>query len=282
VATSTYLLETRRLTVGEFRCPAGDPAWEETNYIGDEPHVVFPLTPVVIDQVEKGRVLTTANHTVFYDAGQHYRRRSETEHGDRCFFVKLRPRTFARLARSVGPGVLDSSNRLREIHAPNDRAAFLARHLLVRRLRGGSISARAAEEAALVLVAATLRRSVDASSHNRTSTAHRELAEAAKSVLARTFTESLPLGRLACVLGTSPYHLARVFRAETGFSVHAYRQSLRLRTALERMPTYGEGLTMLALELGFSSHSHFSAAFRREFGVAPSAVRAADTRRVTR
>lgn len=43
--------------------------------------------------------------------------------------------------------------------------------------------------------------------------------------------------------------------------------------ALERMPTYGEGLTMLALELGFSSHSHFSAAFRREFGVAPSTPR---------
>ena len=30
---------------------------------------------------------------------------------------------------------------------------------------------------------------------------------------------------------------------------------------------------MLALELGFSSHSHFSAAFRREFGVVPSALR---------
>ena len=60
-------------------------------------------------------------------------------------------------------------------------------------------------------------------------------------MIARSFTESLPLGRLARRLQTSPYHLARVFRAETGFSVHAYRQSLRLRMALERMPTYGEG-----------------------------------------
>jgi AraC family transcriptional regulator len=275
MATSTYLLETRRLTVGEFRCPPGDPAWGETNYIGDEPHVVFPLTPVVIDQVEKGWVLTTANHTVFYDAGQHYRRRSETEHGDRCFFIKLRPWTFQRLALSVGPRVLDPSNRLRAIHGPNDRTTFLARHLLVRRLRAGSISARDAEDAALAMVAAALRRSGHAGStvRGRTRTAHRELAEAAKSVIARSFTESLPLGRLARTLQTSPYHLARVFRAETGFSVHAYRQSLRLRMALERMPTYGEGLTMLALELGFSSHSHFSAAFRREFGVAPSTLR---------
>jgi AraC family transcriptional regulator len=273
VATSTYLLETRRLTVGEFRCPPGDPAWAETNYIGDEPHVVFPLTPVVIDQVEKGRVLTTANHTIFYDAGQHYRRRSETEQGDQCFFIKLRPRTFARLARRAG--LLDPSDRLVEIHAPNDRAAFLARHLLVRRLRAGSLSTRAAEDAALTLVAATLHSAGNTRStgHDRTRTAHRELAEAAKSVIARSFTESLALGTLARRLGTSPYHLARVFRAETGFSVHAYRQSLRLRMALERLPSYGEGLTMLALELGFSSHSHFSATFRREFGVAPSALR---------
>lgn len=275
MATSTYLLETQRLTVGEFRCPPGDPAWAEMNYIGDEPHVVFPLTPVVIDQVEKGRVLTTANHTIFYDAGQQYRRRSETEQGDRCFFIKLRPRTFARLARRADPGILDPSNRLVEIHAPNDRAAFLARHVLVRRLRAGSISARAAEDAALTLVATTLRSAGTTRStvHDRTRTAHRELAEAAKSVIAQSVTESLALGTLARRLQTSPFHLARVFRAETGFSVHAYRQSLRLRMALERLPAYAEGLTMLALELGFSSHSHFSAAFRREFGVAPSALR---------
>ncbi|MFN2634452.1 MAG: helix-turn-helix domain-containing protein [Thermoanaerobaculia bacterium] len=30
----------------------------------------------------------------------------------------------------------------------------------------------------------------------------------------------------------------------------------------------------MALALGYSSHSHFSASFRREFGVTPSAARA--------
>jgi AraC-like DNA-binding protein len=81
------------------------------------------------------------------------------------------------------------------------------------------------------------------------------------------------LGRVAYVLRTSPFHLARVFRAETGFSVDAYQRSLRLRAALERLPTYADGLTTLALELGFSSHSHFTETFRREFGVSPSALR---------
>jgi AraC-like DNA-binding protein len=33
-------------------------------------------------------------------------------------------------------------------------------------------------------------------------------------------------------------------------------------------------LTELALDLGYSSHSHFTDAFRREFGVSPAAFRA--------
>ena len=72
---------------------------------------------------------------------------------------------------------------------------------------------------------------------------------------------------------TSAFHLARVFRSETGFSVHGFRQALRLRSALDRLSAHRDDLTALALELGFSSHSHFSERFRNEFGVPPSQVR---------
>jgi AraC-like DNA-binding protein len=78
---------------------------------------------------------------------------------------------------------------------------------------------------------------------------------------------------LACALHASPFHLARVFRAETGFSLEGYPRALRLKAALERLPESGDSLTALALELGFASHSHFTETFRREFGVAPSVVR---------
>ena len=68
-----------------------------------------------------------------------------------------------------------------------------------------------------------------------------------------------------------------MFRAETGFTLAGYRQALRLRAALERLPPTPGDLTTLALELGFSSHSHFTASFTREFGVPPSSIR--NTRR---
>jgi AraC-like DNA-binding protein len=43
--------------------------------------------------------------------------------------------------------------------------------------------------------------------------------------------------------------------------------------ALERLDAGERDLTRLALDLGYSSHSHFTDAFRRSFGVTPSTAR---------
>ena len=72
----------------------------------------------------------------------------------------------------------------------------------------------------------------------------------------------------------SPYYLSRVFRAEARVPLHSYLNRLRLRASLEfllRFPK--EALSEIALEHGFSSHSHFSAAFHTEFGIPPSALK---------
>jgi AraC-like DNA-binding protein len=71
----------------------------------------------------------------------------------------------------------------------------------------------------------------------------------------------------------SPFHLARIFQQQTGVPVHRYLTQLRLRASLERLADGEEDLTTIALELGFSSHSHFTDAFRREFGQPPSEIR---------
>ena len=81
------------------------------------------------------------------------------------------------------------------------------------------------------------------------------------------------LDDLARYAGSSPYRLCRIFRAHTGQSIRAYRSQLRLRAAFDRL-LQGADITDLALELGFSSHSHFTAAFRSRFGTSPSRLRA--------
>ncbi|MEZ4619900.1 MAG: helix-turn-helix domain-containing protein [Caldilineaceae bacterium] len=55
--------------------------------------------------------------------------------------------------------------------------------------------------------------------------------------------------------------------------MHQYTAQLRMRAALERITDPGTDLTAVALDLGYSSHSHFTSAFRRAFGILPSALR---------
>ncbi|HJQ39538.1 MAG TPA: helix-turn-helix transcriptional regulator, partial [Thermoanaerobaculia bacterium] len=79
---------------------------------------------------------------------------------------------------------------------------------------------------------------------------------------------------IAAECGVSPFHLARVFKAETGISVHQYLLRIRMEQALSRLRDGETQLSRLALDLGFSSHSHFSTSFRRHFGESPAGVRA--------
>ena len=54
---------------------------------------------------------------------------------------------------------------------------------------------------------------------------------------------------------------------------HADEERIRLRMALELLRSR-RGLTEIALDLGYTSHSHFTAAFRNYFGITPSRYRA--------
>lgn len=99
-----------------------------------------------------------------------------------------------------------------------------------------------------------------------------DVATAARELLARRATEPLTLEAIARAVGVSSFHLCRAFREVTGVTLHQYRDVLRLTQALEWIDA-GADLSAIALEAGYSSHSHFTSAFRRTFGVTPSAAR---------
>ncbi|NIS35901.1 MAG: helix-turn-helix transcriptional regulator [Actinobacteria bacterium] len=73
--------------------------------------------------------------------------------------------------------------------------------------------------------------------------------------------------------GLSAFHLCRVFRRHAGTTIHRYLTRVRLRAALARLEGGSPDLAMLALELGFFHQSHFTEAFRREYGSPPGALR---------
>jgi len=112
--------------------------------------------------------------------------------------------------------------------------------------------------------------------------AHADLVHAAKSMIATHYHEALALDDIAGTLYVSPYHLCRVFRQQTGNTLHHYLTQIRLRASLESVVDGTQEVTSIALGLGFSSHSHFTSAFRHTFGMPPSTFQRTATRQSLR
>jgi AraC family transcriptional regulator len=89
----------------------------------------------------------------------------------------------------------------------------------------------------------------------------------------RCFSCDLSLQALANESGYSRVHFVRMFRAATGFSPHNYLLNLRLERARELLRNPSISLIDIALDCGFSSHSHMSRLFHKSVGVTPSAYR---------
>ena len=102
-----------------------------------------------------------------------------------------------------------------------------------------------------------------------------EIVERVKCMLASAPEAAHPLDGLSAPLGISTSLLAHVFPQETGFSPHRYLLHLRSALALAALSAGGRDLSRVALDLGFATHSHFSAAFRRCTGMTPSEARLA-------
>ena len=91
----------------------------------------------------------------------------------------------------------------------------------------------------------------------------------------RVLDDQLSLESLAQESGYSRVHFVRMFRAATGRSPHNYLLNLRIERSRELLSNPGLSLTDIALDCGFSSHSHFTRVFRQFLGVTPSEYRRA-------
>ena len=268
----TFLLRTPELVLGEFHCPPDDDLWITDNNIGDLSHVVWPFTTVKIRRSGFGTICADANTVMLYNPGTEYRRRRVAPSGDRSLFLALRPTLLQLLPAAV---VQTHGAGFTAGHVWCSAQAWLVKESLVAAARSGRADTMQLEEMALSAtyhaLSDVLPRGAAASSRGRV----RERIEEARMLLGQDLDEPLHVTAIAKVLGVSPFHLARQFRDLTGTSMYAYRQHLRVRTAVQRI--FDEprcDLSAVAADQGFASHSHFTAACRRTFGVTPSALRA--------
>jgi AraC-like DNA-binding protein len=89
--------------------------------------------------------------------------------------------------------------------------------------------------------------------------AHADQTHAVKIFLNAHVHSPLQLEQISSAVHLSPYHLCRIFKQNTGMTIHQYLR-LRLFNAAEQMLENPKARTdLLALDYGFSNHGNFTA-----------------------
>jgi len=97
----------------------------------------------------------------------------------------------------------------------------------------------------------------------------KERTERVIAILRRDLVNPPALEQLGEEVGCSAFYLSRTFSQETGSTIPQYLQRLRMDRAAELLRSGKYNVTEAALEVGYSSFSHFSLAFRQTHGCCP-------------
>jgi AraC-like DNA-binding protein len=259
------LLETPIVSVRDVVCGGecrhkSAPEWTAATAL------VFPYRGTFLRHVGDETVVADPNVLLFFNAGEEYRISHPVEGGDACLSIVVAPALLRELVPRalVMPGEpLRLTQHSRLIDARTQALVALLRHSLTL----GSATPLEGESLLLTLV----RRAFgERTSRTRGGTyAQGKLVERTKLLLMAAPERKWSLSEIGAELKASPVYLTQVFRRVENLPLHQYLLRLRLARALDRLGAV-EDLTQLALALGFSSHSHFTAAFRQVYGRSPA------------
>lgn len=259
------LLETPIARVSDVIC-GGECRHKSATERATATALVFPYRGTFLRHVGDETVVADPNVLLFFNAGEDYQISHPVEGGDACLSIVIAPALLRELVPRalIAPGEpLRLTQHSRLIDARTQALVALLRHSLT----CGSATPLEGESLLLTLV----RRAFgERTSRTRGGTfAQGKLVERAKLLLMAAPERKWSLSEIGAELKASPVYLTQVFRRVENLPLHQYLLRLRLARALDRLGAV-EDLTQLALDLGFSSHSHFTAAFRQVYGRSPA------------
>jgi len=262
------LLETDTVAVRNVRC-AGTCRHRSAEECASATHLVFPYRGVYMRHVGSDQAVADANQVLFFNADEGYQVSHPIEGGDASLVLGLSES----ILRELVPGsLLNDRGRLgfRRQHQRIDPRAQALVALLRHSLENGTIEPLEAESLLLTLVCRSL--GPRTSREPGATHARHRLADRVKVLLASDLSRRWTLAEIAAEIGGSPVYLTQVFQQVEGIPLYRYHLRLRLARALDLITRYDD-LSALAADLGFSSHSHFAAAFRQAYGRSPTAFR---------
>jgi AraC-like DNA-binding protein len=277
-APSRVLLDTGTLRVGRFHVTPRHPNFACAGEIRRH-EFVFPRTSVWIEHPGQRPFVADPTTVTFYNRQEPYARRLLSPEGDRCDWYAFEPSVVEGVVRGIDPWIADRPDRpFRFTHGPADAVSYARQRLVAHHVTAESAPDPLFVEEEMIGVLRRVLRGTYARARVRTSAApppahSAEIVDRVRAYALARLDEKLTLSRLAAVVGCTPFQLCRAARAATGGTLHAWLVRLRLQASLERVAEPGGDLTAVALDVGFSSHSHFTQAFGRAFGLTPSEFR---------
>ena len=262
------LLNSETVAISDVVC-GGECRHKSAEECSTATHLVFPYRGVFARHVGQDQAVGEANQLLFFNAHQGYRISHPVPGGDSCLSLAVDPA----LLREIAPADLlcdGAELAFRRQRLRIDPRAQVLVALLRHSLHSGVAEPLEAESLALTLVQRALGpRTAHAAG---ASVGRQRLADRAKLVIASDPARRWTLAEIAAEVGGSPVYLTQVFQQVEGLPLYRYQLRLRLARALDLLAHYDD-LTALGLDLGFSSHSHFSATFRETYGRSPSEFR---------
>jgi AraC family transcriptional regulator len=271
------VFESGLVRVGAFRCDASHPSFHDSGPARNC-CFVFPRTAVEIQHEHERAFVTNPNVVTFYNRGQTYRRNPVSPDGDRCDWFGVDNDVVLDVVRTFDPKQeFRPESPFRLTRGWTNASTYLAQRQLFERLASNAVTdSLLVEETVLGLLEQVVRsayRKPELLNLDIAKLRQREIVHHVEFVLSERWADSLSLSDVASEVGVSVYHLCRIFRRSTGMTLHQYRQKLRVRWSLEEVTASNRPLVDIALDTGFSSHSHFTNSFHREFGYTPSQLR---------
>lgn len=252
------LFKSELLSIDEHSCRSGRSDWSCEQ--GGEPASILFVRRGCFHVRGRIEVFADPFSALIYDGDHGYRVRRPTDGGDAT----------TRIAPDAA--LMDEALGHTPIHVPVTQAIHLRHLLLYARAAAANADPLEVEESAVDLLRAVAGHAGGFNDPRPLAPTRRRVAEA-RAFLAASPQYDHRLSDVARAAGCSPFHFARLFREETGSSVRAYRLRLRLALAVEQLAQGASDLTTLAMDTGFSHHSHMTAAFQKVLGKSPSAVR---------
>ena len=254
------LFATDLVLVADFRCATDDKLFRNSGP-SNANCIVFPSTCTKILRAGGRATFEHPADVSLMNRGEEYEREAISQEGTFSTWYALDDELLGEILFDANIRALEFPEPQRHVPA---RTILDQRRLFAAIREGSPLDPMLVEERLIALT-----RSIFGLSSEPASFRPAVVSRSTEYLLAH-YTQCLSLSDVARAAGASVSYVSRAFHAATGMTMSAFRQRLRLTHSLDLLPQYSRNVTALALDLGFSSHSHFTSCFRSLFDISPT------------